>query len=362
MSTSSIKSMNVRPLEAAVKLYDHFEAREQVKHYYGLLAIYGLVQAAELEAERGDTGLLERCRAILGKFPDEIEHPRYNFPSYTIGGIPKAYAFYKRLMPESGGQVTEYAEEMMTAPRDPEGIMKHRYEPDRNLIWIDVAMAVTPYLLFAGLALGEERYIDEAARQTFLMVERFMDPDNGLLHQCLNFVAPGVFSEDHWSRGNGWGYIGLTELVRHLPANSPHRPQAERLFREMSAALLPHQSERGLWRQEIPFEYSYEESSGTALFLYGYGTGIRLGLLERSVYEPAFRRGIEGLWRHCINEDFSTERSCPGCLCPGEGKEKGTVKAYVTLKLPHRDEPHSFGPFILALTEAHLNGISELKR
>ena len=349
----------MNPLVMSERLYDHYESIAEVKHYYGLLAIYGLVLTAEAT---NNEQLLERCKAILRRFPDQVEHHRYNFPSYRIGGIPKAYMFFRGHMPECEAQVREYAEEMMTAARDSKGIMSHPHKPEEELIWIDVAMAVTPYLLFAGLALGEQRYIDEAAKQAFLHYEEFLNEENGLLHQCKNFVGPGLYSEDHWGRGNGWGYIALTELVNHLPDDSPHRPKAEKYFSDLSEALLPHQSKRGLWRQEIPFEYSYEETSGTGLILYGYGCGMRRGILDKDVYLEPFRRGVAGLNEVAINDDFSIENSCPGCLCPGEGDEKGTVKAYVTLKLPYRDEPHGFGPLMFALVEAYKHGITDLPR
>ncbi|MFD2701891.1 glycoside hydrolase family 88 protein [Paenibacillus shunpengii] len=344
-------------LSVAVKLYDNYERLEEIKHYYGLLAIYGLLRTAEAG---GDNLLMERCLAILKRFPDEVDHPPYNFPNYRIGGIARAYAFMKGHVPESANQIREYAEELMQAPRDDKGILKMPGAPEANLIWIDVAMAATPYLLFSGIGLREERYIEEAANQTFLMIEEFRNPENGLLHQCKNFVGPGRFSEDHWSRGNGWGYIALTELVQYLPRQSPYRERAEREFRALSEAMLPHQSKRGFWRQEIPFEYSYEESSGTGLILYGYGVGLRLGLLDKERFGAAFERGINGLYRHGVTPEFDTELSCPGNLCPGEGEEKGTVKAYVTLPLPYRNEHHSFGSFLLAFSEAYRHGYHEL--
>lgn len=345
-------------LKISEKLYNHFESIKEVSHYYGLLAIYGLV----LTAEAGnDKQLLKRCRDILNRFPDEIDHGWYNFPSYRIGGIPAAYMYMKGYMPEKEEEVREYAEEMMNAARDSKGIMCNPHKPEDELIWIDVAMAVTPYLLFAGLAFDEQSYIDEAANQAFLMYEEFLDEENGLLHQSKNFNGQGNYSEDHWSRGNGWGYIALTELVKHLPADSVHREKAERYFKNLSRSMLPYQSIRGLWRQEIPFEYSYEETSGTGLILYGYGVGIRLGLLDKERYYESFVKGVEGLADVSINSDFSIENSCPGCLCPGEGEEKGTVKAYVTLKLPCRDELHGFAPLMFTMVEAYNNGIEDVE-
>lgn len=310
---------------------------------------------------------MDRVRWILSLFPDRIDHPRpdpplygYNFPSYYIGGIPAAYALVRGHMPEKREQVLEYAEEMMSAPRDPDGIMKDPRRPEEDRIWIDVAMAVTPYLLFAGLAFNEERYIDEAVNQSILMYDVFRNPENGLLHQCRNFTGPGRITEDHWSRGNGWGFIALTELVRFLPDDSPHRKRVERYFVDHATALLPHQSRRGMWRQEIPLDLSYEETSGTGLILYGLGAGLRAGLLDETTFRPAFEAGVRGLVDVAVNQDYSINNSCPGCRCPGEGDEAGTVQAYVTLKLPHRNEHHGFAPLMYALLEAHRNGITEV--
>ncbi|MEO0965221.1 MAG: glycoside hydrolase family 88 protein [Planctomycetota bacterium] len=339
------------PTDLSVALYDRYESITEVKHYYGLLAIYGLCRIAELAEDGG--ALLDRCRAILARFPDQIDHPPYNFPSYRIGGIPRAYMLYRGHMTDEMTKryVQHYAEEMMLAVRDRDGLMSMPHCPKREQVWIDVAMAVTPYLLFAGLALNEPRYIDESAKQAFEHYRVFRNPHNGLLHQCRGFVGPGRLSTDHWGRGNGWGHIALTELVQHLPADSPHLPEAQRMFVELSDALLPHQSERGLWRQEVPDTHAWEESSATGLILYGYGVGMRLGLLDPDRYGPAFDRGLDGLIDHGIGEDFQTHLCCPGCLCPGEGPRKGTPIAYLEDKQPVDDDGHSFAPIILALGE-----------
>lgn len=358
MSLPTAERATHEPLDLALRLYDHYESLGEVKHYYGLLAIYALARTAEAAQ---DETVWERVEAILRRFPDEIDHPRYNFPSYRIGGIPQAYVLAGGRMGDRAGLVRDYAEEMMTAPRDPSGIVVMPQAPERNLIWIDTAMATSMYLLFAGLALGEERYLDEAVHQTVAQYDEFLDPANGLLHQCKNFVAPGEYSQDHWGRGNGWGFIALTELAAGLPADHSGRPAVVERLRSLAAALLPHQSERGLWRQEIPEELSYEEISGTGLILYGYGAGMRHGLLDEATYLEPFERGVVGMVGMGVRPDFSTERSCPGCLCPGLGEEKGTVQSYVTLKLPYRDEPHGCGPLILALSEAHRRGMAGLR-
>lgn len=203
--------------------------------------------------------------------------------------------------------------------------------------------------------------MDEAITQSVKMYDAFLNTDNGLLHQCRSFVAPGVLSQDHWGRGNGWGIFALAELLRGLPVDAPRRSEVESRFVALCTALLPHQTSRGLWRQEIPLQSAWEEASGTGLILYSFGVGIEQGILTETTWTDAVIRGLNGLSEWCINQDYSTENSCPGTLCPGTGDSKGTVQSYVELPVPHRDEHHSFSALILALSVAPIVGVEHLQ-
>lgn len=337
-------------LRACVRLYDHYESLMPVNHYYGLLAIYGLCRTAEAA---GDEALLDRCRTILRPFVEGKVKHNTNFEMYWIGGIPAAYMLMRGYMPEIKGTVAQAAEDLMRkAPRDRRGIFCHPRYPGQGRIWIDVCMAVTPFLLFAGLALDRAEYIEEAAAQTLMMIDELLDRDCGLLHQCKNFGGPGVLSEDHWGRGNGWGLLGLTELIQYLPGASPRRREVEARFRELTRALLVHQAPSGMWRQEIPDPTSYEESSATGLIAYGLGVGLRCGVLGEDA-RPHFRKALEGL-AACVGDDGSIHHVCIGCLYPGG------IEAYKARE-KRTDDPHGFGPAILAFSEAARHGIREVE-
>lgn len=341
-------------LDLAEKLLERYESQhEKVDAYYGLLAYFGLAQAA---IAGGSQKALQKCADYLALYPDSFEHPYYNFESYRAGGNGKAWLFMKGFMPEAEKGIRKYAELTCHATTGENGILSWPGRP--ACIWIDVAACTTPFMLYAGLAVKEEKYIDFAADQCFKMYELFLDQTCGLLHQAKGFMEnPKRMSADHWSRGNGWGLLGLAELVRYLPQESGHRAKAEEYFKDMMATLLPYQTERGLWRQEITEPLSWEESSGTGLILYGMGIGLRKGLLTDEAYRKSFEKGIHALAEYCICDDFSTYRSCPGCLCPGNGPEKGSVKAYLTERIPQKDEVHSYGCMMLAFTEAYRNDI-----
>lgn len=348
----------MKTLDIVFELYEHYGKVEEIQHYYGLLALYGLVQAAY---EKADEVSVERCRGLLDRYPDKINHPYYNFPCYMVGGNASAWACMKGIHERSREELVSFAEKTMAGPKEAQGILCMPGGEKEGKIWIDVATAVTPYMLFTGLVCGKEEYIDFAADQCFKMYETLLDSSCSLLHQCRGFREDcSLFSEDHWSRGNGWGYLALAELVQYLPTESVHRVKAEQYYQDLSKALLPYQTKKGLWCQEITEISSWEESSGTALLLYGIGVGLRAGLLEKEPYENVFLKGMNGLLQYGMNRDFSTELSCPGCLCPGEGADKGTIKAYITEKQPIKDEHHSFGAFMLALVEAHRNGYAEV--
>jgi unsaturated rhamnogalacturonyl hydrolase len=345
----------MEPLEVARQLFEHYEQIAEIKHYYGLLAIYGLCMTGRFSG-RAET--VKRAIQILSSFPDRVAHPHYNFPSYRIGGIPRAYMLYTGDMANDATRdlVMQYATEMMTAPRDDQGILCLPGHPSHSLIWIDVAMAATPFLLFSGLALKKPSMVEEAVLQATRMYQVFLDPKTGLLFQSRGFIGPGQYSSDHWSRGNGWGILALTELVDHLPPDSKHVSEVRRLLADHLNALLPFQGPRGLWFQHVSAPddpRNWEESSGSALFLYALGTALRHKVLTSPAAFAAFHRGIDALLAHCINPDFSTERCCHGCLAPGEGTLRGTPEAYMTLCSPVHDEPHSFGPLMFALVASH---------
>lgn len=330
-------------------------------HYPGILSMFAGAQAA---AAAKDAKWTKEVNDYLSKYPHRFHEPdvffRGSFDNYRIGGLGKGWSVMKGYFKEDKELIREYADLTIAAPRSYDGIICH--PKMHNKVWIDVVFAITPFMLYAGLILEEPSYIDYAVEQCFKMYDVFMDPSNGLLHQTRGFLPDDVnaCSKDHWSRGNGWGIMGLTELVRYLPKDSKYYPEAVERFRNHCAALIKYQNYRGLWRQEIPEKFAWEEASGTGIFLYAFGVGIRTGILDKDAYFPALKKGVEALYRYCINPDYSIDKGCCGCCCPGEGEKKGTVEAYLTIPMPRRNDSHVFGPVIMALTEAYRNGILEI--
>ena len=54
-----------------------------------------------------------------------------------------------------------------------------------------------------------------------------------------------------WSRGNGWVFAGIANMLDALPADDPHRVGIEKLFREMADKLKSLQKPDGYWAPSL---------------------------------------------------------------------------------------------------------------
>ncbi len=336
-------------LEIAVRAFQKHVATHPLTHYTGILSLHGFARLAQIT---GNPAVLADCRRQLLPFVAGERPFKANFTNYYCGGNGTAYLLWQGALPEAEATVRHYAEEFYRAPRDEGGILTMP-GADRPKIWIDVAFAVTPFMLFAGLTLGEETYIEAGFQQIKMMYDVFRDPANGLLHQARGFTAPGVLSQDHWSRGNGWGILALAELAQYLPAGHPRRPAAEQMFTDLLDACLRHQDADGMWHQEITDHDSYVETSGTGLILYALGVALAQKLVPAAAMD-AYVAGLTGYLQY-IRPDGTVYHTCRGCLNPGQG----TITDYKQ-RAPVVNDPHAFGPVTLAFGQALRLGISEV--
>lgn len=323
-------------------------------HYTGILSLQGVARLADgAPAEEDRARMLALATRHLAPFLEGRHDFPCNFPNYLCGGNASAFLWWRGLLPEADpADFGRHAERIMReAPRDPQGLICHPIDPQLGRIFIDVAFAITPFLLFCGRAAGREDWIDEAWRQTRGLVERLRDPKNGLLHQAINFRGPGHRTQDHWSRGNGWGLLALAELVAHLPEAHAGRADAEAMFLELIEACVRAQDADGMWHQDLTDASSYVETSGTGLILFALGVGLERGLLGPR-HREALERGLRGYLSY-IALDGSVHNTCRGCLCAGDGSKEAYMARWHRL-----NDSHAFGPVILAFGQAaRLEGV-----
>jgi rhamnogalacturonyl hydrolase YesR len=318
--------------------------------YAGSLLLHGMSEFAVLP---GNDSLLNQVIGTYQKFGTGAIRSKGNFISYEAGGSGAAYLSWRGATSQLDSQVLATAGKMVRSQkRTSEGLMTASSAKD-DQIFIDVAFAVTPYLLYSGLKIKNNQYIDLAVKETLDLFRILKDKKTGLLHQARGFNGAGSISDDNWSRGNGWGAFALAILVRDLPLDHPKRKEVVELAQQFFTATLRYQNKDGLWHQEMTDPASYVETSGSGLLLYGMGILLEKQLLDQK-YLKNFKLGLAGYTSY-IGSDGSVSNTCFSCLSPG----KGTKEDYVNRGWVYNDR-HAFGPVVLAFAQAAKMGIDKI--
>ena len=175
-------------------------------------------------------------------------------------------------------------------------------------LWIDDMFMITALQSQAYLATGDEKYIERAAREMILYLDK-LPGENGIFYH-----APTA--KFFWARGNGWMAVGMPEMLRMLPSSAKYDFYRERIlseYKKMMATLSAHQYESGLWGQLIyPNQGDmWEETSGSAMFTYAMILGVKNGWLDEKTYGKVARKGWLGIQNY-LNTDFEIRNVCCG--------------------------------------------------
>ena len=297
------------------------------------------------------------AEGIIDSFMDAPLREKGSFICYYIGGtlVPEMVrsGYTKAADFSAAAAARMWAEQN----RNIDGVMLPPWKDmNKDALFVDCVLAVTPFLLYQGLNEGNTEYVDYAAWMALKTYEDLHDTESGLVNQAraIRWMPEGQVTEDCWSRGNGWLAMGLAALLRDLPKDNRYRSDIERISKDFFEAVIRWQDEDGLWHQEMTWHDSYVEISGTGLLLYGIGRAIEAGVLDRATALPAFKKGIEGMLRY-VDADGNVCNTCSGCLAWGDGS-----KAAYAAHDYFCNEAHAFGPVVFALTQALSLGIRKV--
>lgn len=150
---------------------------------------------------------------------------------------------------------------------------------------------------------GHATHVDAVGRLLTNYSKHLQRPDGLFMH-----AENGPHA---WGRGNGFALLGLTEALTYLPASWAARPQVLTIYRRQIAALAPHQSDDGSWRQVVDERSSYRELTVTAMTTAALARGIARGWIDRKTYEPVMNRGWLAVAAR-INADGTVKDVCAG--------------------------------------------------
>ena len=188
--------------------------------------------------------------------------------------------------------------------------------------------------------------------------------ENGIYH-----------SASFWGRANAWYFLALVDILEVMPTDNAYYNTFKGYLTSLAAGIKNYQDETtGCWYQvmdKVPASLTgnYLEASCSSIFTAGYLKAIRLGLLDKTTYEPIAKKAYEGLVNQFMvydNTDNSTIQLVHSCTSAGLGgtnKRAGDDNYYLTGKdasVVTSSDPTSkyyytegkvLGGFIMAATE-----------
>ena len=217
-----------------------------------------------------------------------------------------------------------------------------RNRPLPNSLWLDDLYMSVPCLAQAGKLTGERRYYDDATKQILQFADRMFLKDRRLfMHAWVEGMEP--HPTFHWARANGWALMAMVELLEVLPQDHPDRARILALYREHAAGLVATQGHAGRWHQLLDRRESYEETSASAMFVFGITHGINRGWLDRRAFGPAMSLGWNAVVAR-VNAKGQVEGTCVGT---GVGWDP----MFYMYRPVHVLAAHGYGPVLLAGAE-----------
>lgn len=188
----------------------------------------------------------------------------------------------------------------------------------------------------------------------------------------------GIYhSASFWGRANAWYFLALVDVLEAMPAGTNYNTLKGYLDK-LATGIAKHQDDKtGCWYQLLDKDASfssngksnYLEASCSSIFTAAYLKAIRLGLLDKTTYEPVAKKAYEGLVNQFMvydNTDNNTIQLVKSCTSAGlggsdkragddnyylTGKDAGVVTSATIGNTYYYTEGKVLGGFIMAATE-----------
>ena len=174
-------------------------------------------------------------------------------------------------------------------------------------LWIDDMYMITVLQTQAYRATKDPKYLTRAVKEALLYVDKLQIKEGPLAG--LFYHAPDV--PFVWGRGAGWMAAGMPLILQYMDPATPDYARMLTSYRLMMKALLKYQRANGLWGQLVDDPKIWDETSGSAMFAYGFIEGLRHGWLDAAEYGPAARKAWLALCG-MLDENCNLREVCIG--------------------------------------------------
>lgn len=216
-----------------------------------------------------------------------------------------------------------------------------RLWPHVNSIWADDAFMAISFLARMGKLTGDDKYFNDAANQVLNYTRYLWCAEKNLYYHYYH-TDNKEHGVAHWSRANGWVFMAQADLLSVMPKDHPMREAVLANFRQQASGVARYQGKNGLWHQLLDKVDSYEEITGTAMFVFGMARGVKEGWLHPDFIYVA-EQGLKGMMSKISDAGDVTS------ICVGTGIMPSAV--YYYNRPTQENDPMGEGPVLRALIE-----------
>jgi len=193
-----------------------------------------------------------------------------------------------------------------TYPRNPDGGFWHGKELPHEM-WVDGVFMGQMFLINYGYYIGDSDYCyNEAANQLAIIYQRCCKNHTGLIIHAYSDDKKAEWADQQtglspevWSEGLGWYALIMARVMELFPVEHPRRETLVKQYMELLYSLKEYQDKNnGLWYQVVDKPEcadNWNDSSGSAMFLYAIQKAIDLGLAEQEEFSQTAEKAYQGL-------------------------------------------------------------------
>lgn len=249
-------------------------------------------------------------------------------------------------------------------PRTPSGGFWHRQPVYPNQMWLDgIFMADSFYARWtAAFDRDNTTAWDDIVLQYDTIESHVLNATSGLLKHGYDESKVAVWADPvtgaaplDWDRAIGWYFWSLTEVLEVFPQEHEGYQRLLGYFTSLSAALKKAQDKSGGFWLIMTEGYTtragnYIESSGTAMFAYGWFKGIRNGWISKSQYLAPAKKAYKLLEDKFITINSNNTLTMTGTVSVGSLSSNGSFEYYVSVPTTPNDYKGA-GPFLVSAYE-----------
>ena len=208
--------------------------------------------------------------------------------------------------------------------------------------WCDALFMSPPVWAELYNITGEKKYLDFMVSEYKATTDFLFDKKENLYYRDESYIGKlDNGTKIFWSRGNGWVFAGLVNILSELNPKSKEYKYFLGIYKKMAKKLKDIQTPEGHWAMSLLGQdfYPTPETSGSSFFIFGLAYGINKGILDYEAYEPAVRKGWNAMVSY-VSEDGMLGYVQPIGAAPG--------KAW-----PDKTEVYGVGAFLSAGSEVY---------